>query len=251
VSQLDDIANYCNEYLRVAEVTDYPNALNGLQIANSRSISRIGAAVDFSTRAVQAAIESGVNLLIVHHGIFWSGLRPVTNQLYRQLKLALDNDLAVYSAHLPLDAHSDIGNNILLIRALGCDTSEPFLEERGFLLGQRARVDLDLSEVVKRLENAVAGPVKTIATGPPRVSQIGVITGGAGGDIERVAAEGIDTFITGEAPHWAAVAAEELGLNLLLGGHYATETFGVKSLSQHLSDRFGIPWTFIDLPTGL
>jgi putative NIF3 family GTP cyclohydrolase 1 type 2 len=101
------------------------------------------------------------------------------------------------------------------------------------------------------LEKTVAGPVKTIASGPKNVRTVGVITGAAGSEIERIAAEGIDTFITGEAPHWAAIAAEELGINLLLAGHYATETFGVQALAAHLVNEFKLGWEFINLPTGL
>jgi putative NIF3 family GTP cyclohydrolase 1 type 2 len=108
-----------------------------------------------------------------------------------------------------------------------------------------------LTELINRLEKGVAGPVKTVASGPKKARAIGVITGAAGSEIERVAAEGIDTFITGEAPHWAAIAAEELGINLLLAGHYATETFGVKALAAHLAKRFRVDWEFINLPTGL
>lgn len=251
VNALREIVSYCDSYLRVSEIEDYENALNGLQLENSGDIRKIAAAVDVSTRALRETANCGANLLIVHHGMFWPGLRPVTKALHRQLKLALDNDIAIYSAHLPLDLHPEIGNNIRLMRALGFDKSEPFFEEKGSLLGRSASTDIKLTDLVTRLEKAVDGPVKTIATGSKIVRRLGIITGGAGGEIERVVAEGIDTFITGEAPHWAAVAAEELGLNLLLGGHYATETFGVKALAAHLSEKFQLESQFIDLPTGL
>ena len=237
--------------MRIREIGDYENALNGLQLENSGTISKIAAAVDFSSRALQAAAEREASLLIVHHGMFWSGLRPMTKAWYRQLKLALDNDIAVYSVHLPLDLHPEIGNNVLLMRALGIENSEPFFEEKGSLLGRRASNETALSEITRRLEQAVSGSVKCIAAGPATTREVGVITGGAGGEIERVAGEGIDTFITGEAPHSAAVAAHELGINLLLGGHYATETFGVKALAAHLTEQFQLQWEFIDLPTGL
>src|SRR5207237_6371283 len=117
------------------------------------------------------------------------------------------------------------------------------------LRGRRPSADRALSELVARLEKTVAGPVKTIASGRKGVRSVGVITGAAGSEIERIAAEGIDTFITGEAPHWAAIAAEELGINLLLAGHYATETFGVKLLAERLAKKFQLDWEFIDLPT--
>ena len=251
MSATRDIAQYADEYLRITDIEDWPNALNGLQLENSGAVTKIAAAVDISTCALKAAAEAGANLLIVHHGMFWPGLRPVTKALHRQLKTALDHDIAIYSAHLALDLHPEVGNIILLIRALGIENSEPFFEEKGSLAGRRAAVNILASELAARLERAVGGPVKQIAVGPKIAGRVGVITGAAGSEIERVAAEGIETFITGEAPHWAAVAAEELGINLLLGGHYATETFGVKALAARLSERFRISYTFIDCPTGL
>ncbi len=251
VAALNEIVSYCDSYLRLSEIQDYENALNGLQLENSGKVKKIAAAVDVSHRALQECAKCGANLLIVHHGMFWPGLRPVTRALRRQLKFAFENDLAIYSVHLPLDLHPEIGNNVLLMRALGFEESEPFFEEKGSLLGRRASADLALSELVARLEKTVAGAVKTIASGPKGVRSVGVITGAAGSEIERIASEGIDTFITGEAPHWAAIAAEELGINLLLAGHYATETFGVKVLAERLAKKFQLDWEFIDLPTGL
>ena len=251
MKKLSDVVAYCDEYLRIREIRDYENALNGLQLENSGRVRKIAAAVDFSTQALNAAAKNGADLLVVHHGMFWSGLRPVTKAWYRQLKLALDHDIAVYSAHLPLDLHPKIGNNVLLMRAVGIKNSEAFFVEKDSLLGQRASREIALPDIVKRLEKAVSGRVHITAAGPQKSRQIGVITGAAGSEIERVVAEGIDTFITGEAPHWAAIAAHALGINLILGGHYATETFGVKALADHLARKFHIDWTFIDLPTGL
>src|SRR5438094_1224389 len=251
MAALNEIVGYCDSYLRLGEIQDYENALNGLQLENSGQVTKIASAVDFSSRGLEECAKRGANLLIVHHGMFWPGLRPVTRALRRQLKFAFENDLAIYSAHLPLDLHPEVGNNVLLIRALGFEKSEPFFEEKGSLLGRRASADVALSELVAGLEKTVTGPVKTIAAGPTTVRSIGVITGAAGSEIERIAAEGIDTFVTGEAPHWAAIAAEELGINLLLAGHYATETFGVKALAAHLAKKLQHAWEVIDLPTGL
>jgi putative NIF3 family GTP cyclohydrolase 1 type 2 len=129
--------------------------------------------------------------------------------------------------------------------------AEPFLEEKGQPVGLKARASMPRNELIRKLRKALGGPVKVFNFGPRQTRTIGIVTGGAGSEIYRVAQENIDTFITGEAPHWAAVAAQELGMNLLLGGHYATEVFGVKALAAHLSKRFGIPWEFIDCPTGL
>ena len=251
MSSLSEIVNYTNDFLRIREIGDWDNALNGLQIENSGDVTKIGASVDASTRVLAAASKQHVDLLIVHHGLFWPGLQPVTGVLRRQLKLAFENNIALYSAHLPLDLHPELGNNAQLAAALGLKTNQPFFEEKGQLIGLKARASLPREELDRRLQKALNGSVKAFMFGPKKTGTIGIITGGAGSEIYKVAQEGIDTFITGEAPHWAAVAADEIGMNLLLGGHYATEVFGVKALAAHLSKRFKIPSAFIDSPTGM
>lgn len=251
MAALDRIVSYANRYLRITEIGDSENARNGLQAENSGRVTKIGASVDVSTRVLREAARRKIDLLIVHHGLFWPGLQPVTQALYRQLKLAFDHDIAIYSAHLPLDLHPVVGNNARLAVALRLNSTKPFLEYKGQPVGLKTRTAVSCDELIRRLEKSVSGPVKAFQFGPKKARAIGVITGGAGAEIHRVAEEGIDTFITGEAPHWAAVAAEELGINLLLGGHYATETFGVKALAAHLSKRFKISWVFIEAPTGL
>jgi dinuclear metal center YbgI/SA1388 family protein len=248
---LQEIVRYADEELRLAEIEDYPNALNGLQIENSGEVTKIGAAVDASTRTIQMAIESRIDWLVVHHGLFWPGLRTVTGSLYRTLKLAIEHTLALYSAHLPLDLHPKIGNNALLAAALGLAQTEPFLEVKGAPIGRMSKAALRRDELLAKLEQSLGGPVRCIGTGPMETKCIGIVTGGAGGEIYAAAREGVDTYITGEAPHWAAVAAEELGINLFLGGHYATETFGVKALAAGLAEKFAVPWEFLDHPTGL
>jgi dinuclear metal center YbgI/SA1388 family protein len=248
---LSDIVTYTDRFLRIHDVGDWDNALNGLQIENSGRVTRIGAAVDVSTRVLSEAGKKNVDLLIVHHGLFWPGLRQVTRSLRRQLQLAFETDMALYSAHLPLDIHPKVGNNAQLVAALGLKSAQPFLEEKGQLVGLKTRASMPRDELVRKLRKALNGPLKSFDFGPKQVRTIGVVTGAAGSEVYRVAGENIDTFITGEAPHWAGVAAEELGMNLLLGGHYATEVFGVKALAAHLSKRFRIPWAFIDCPTGL
>jgi dinuclear metal center YbgI/SA1388 family protein len=251
MASLSEIISYTDRFLRIRDVGDWDNALNGLQIENSGRVTRIGAAVDVSTRVLTEAQKRDVDLLIVHHGLFWSGLQPIRGALRRQLRIAFENDAALYSAHLPLDIHPKIGNNAQLVAALGLKFAQPFLEEKGQPVGLKVHASLSRSELVRKIQKALSGPVKVFGFGPKRTRAIGVVTGAAGSEIYRIADEGIDTFITGEAPHWAAVAAEEVGVNLLLGGHYATEVFGVKALAAHLSHRFGVPWEFIDCPTGL
>jgi dinuclear metal center YbgI/SA1388 family protein len=248
---LSDIVSYTDNFLRIREVGDWENALNGLQIENAGRVTRIGAAVDVSTRVLNEAAKQNIDLLIVHHGLFWPGLQPVRDALRRQLRLAFEKDIALYSAHLPLDVHPKIGNNAQLVAALGLKSAQPFLEEKGQPVGLKIRASMPHNEVARKLQKALNGQVKIFGFGPKQTRTIAIITGAAGSEIYRVAAENVDTLITGEAPHWATVAAEELRMNLLLGGHYATEVFGVKALAAHLSKRFSVPWEFIDCPTGL
>ena len=251
MASLSELVSYTDRFLRIYHVDDWDNALNGLQIENSGQVTRIGAAVDVSTRVLTEAKKRQVDLLIVHHGLFWPGLQPIRGALRRQLRVAFEDDIALYSAHLPLDTHPKVGNNAQLSAALGLKAPQPFLEEKGQPVGLKLRGSMSRDELIRKLQKALDGPVRLFNFGPKQARSIGIITGAAGSEIYRVAEQNIDTFITGEAPHWAAVAAEELGINLLLGGHYATEVFGVKALAAHLSKRFRVPWEFIHCPTGL
>lgn len=250
-TSLSEIVSYCDTLLRTAEVEDYDDAANGLQVQNSGRVTRIAAAVDASLTTVRLAAEAKADLLLVHHGLFWTASHPWTAKRYELLRALLDADLAVYSSHLPLDAHPKLGNNAQLCAALGLKKLRPFFfshcQKIGFLAEKRIRRDV-LATDVKR---ATCAEVRVIPGGPQVCRRIGVVTGGAGSELKIAAAEGVDTFITGEGPHWTYALAEELGLNVIYGGHYATETFGVKALAAHLARRFKLSWQFIDHPTGL
>jgi putative NIF3 family GTP cyclohydrolase 1 type 2 len=163
----------------------------------------------------------------------------------------LENNLAVYSSHLPLDAHPKLGNNARLCAALGLSKLRPFFFSHGQPIGFRSPAKIPREELARRLQRATGAKALLIPGGPGICRRIGVVTGGAGGDMKQAADEGVDTFVTGEGPHWTYARAEELGINVLYGGHYATETFGVKALAAHLSARFKLPWSFLDYPTGL
>lgn len=251
MASLFEIDAYLQDYLAVGQIPDFPAAQNGIQLENAGEVRKIAAAVDSHLPVIQAAVASKADLLIVHHGWFWQGVQPVRGPLYRKLKLALDNNLAIISLHHPLDAHPTLGNNALLARALGWEEGEPFFPFQGVPIGLKFAVDLERGELRERLEAALEGPVHLAAAGPGRVRLAGICTGGAGSEIAAAAREGVDTFITGEGPHWSHTLAEELGVNLFLGGHYATETFGVNALAAHLAEAFDLDWEFIDHPTGL
>ena len=249
--KLANIVAHCNRTLKPESFEDWPGAVNGLQVENRAGVSRIAAAVDATPATVKKTIAAGADLLIVHHGLFWGATHPWTGNRYRLLRLLLDNNVAVYSSHLPLDAHPRLGNNAQLCRALGIRSPKPFFVERGQAIGLRGELNLTRAQLARRLAKATDNEPTVLPGGAARCRKIGVVTGGAGAEMKTAADEGVDTFITGEGPHWTFALAEDLGLNVFYGGHYATETFGVKALSEHLSKKFRLPWTFIDHPTGL
>lgn len=248
---LNETVKYLNDFLRIDSVRDYPQAWNGLQFENSGGLSRIGAAVDATESTIREAASAGVDFLIVHHGLFWNGVQRATGANYRKIRQLIEADMALYSAHLPLDVHPQIGNNALLAGSIGLSGGEPFLEIHGQPAGLRFEAELSREVLRDQIERAVGGPVHLAPGGPVLARRIGIVTGGAGSEIAKAAAEGIDTFITGEGPHWSYTAAEELRVNLFYAGHYATETFGVKALAELLARKFALPWQFIDHPTGL
>jgi len=249
--ELREITDYLDGYLRVAQVPDYPPALNGLQVENSGSVTRLAVAVDAVQATIEGAARAGADLLLVHHGLFWDGNRPVTGRRYRRLRTLLEADMAVYSAHLPLDVHPEVGNNAVLARRLGIEIQGGLGDYKGQPVGVWGTLDLRRDALCARLDEVLGGVVKMVPGGPERVRRVGVITGAAGGEVATAGAEGLDALITGEGAHHNFFDAEEGGVNLFLGGHYATEVWGVRALAAHLEDRFGLPWTFIDHPTGL
>jgi len=250
-ASLKTIVDHCDKILRTKKVGDYDGAVNGLQAANRGAVTRLAAAVDASLATIKLAITAKADLLIVHHGLFWGPSHPWTGKKYELLRLLLENDLAVYSSHLPLDAHPKLGNNAQLCAALGLKKLKPFFLTHGQTIGFKSQAKISRTELTSRLARATGAKPRLVPGGPAISRRIGVVTGGAGEDLKLAAAEGVDTFITGEGPHWTCALAEELGLNVLYGGHYATETFGVKALASHLSRQFNLPWQFLDHPTGL
>lgn len=250
-ASLAAIVRHADRLLHTSETPDYERAANGLQVENRGAVSRIAAAVDASLATVRLAIAAKADLLLVHHGLYWGPSHPWTGKRYELLRLLLEHNLAVYSSHLPLDRHPKLGNNAQFCRALGLKKLRPFFVDHGQRIGFQVRTRISREELASRLQRAVGAKPLVIPAGPGICRRIGVVSGGAGGELKRAAEEGVDTFITGEGPHWSYAMAEELGLNALYGGHYATETFGVKALAAHLSDRFGLPWAFLDHPTGL
>ncbi len=249
--QLGELVTYLDAYLRVGEVPDAPHALNGLQVAKTGDVNRVAAAVDLCEATVRMAVAQESDLLLVHHGLFWGGLKPLTGPAYRRVAGLMQNNVALYSAHLPLDMHPEVGNNAVLARQLGVTLRGGFGMEYGVSIGVWGELDTSRAALQQQLAVALGAMPRVMAFGPERVRRVGIVTGGAGSMIGQARAAGLDTYITGEGAHHTFFDAEELGVNVFYGGHYATETVGIKALGEHLCAKFGLPWTFLDHPTGL
>lgn len=251
------LAREANELLRCRETPDYSLALNGLQVDNQTPVRRIAAAVDCSQRTVRAAIDGGANLLVVHHGLFWGGLQPLTGPHLERVRLLLRHDVALYSAHLPLDAHDTMGNSRLLAQELGLTPDGGFARYQSIFCGVQGAADVatqDLLACCDRFARRHGGQALASPCAPNRrTARWGIVSGaGISQDTLREAADlGLDTIITGEGPHWSAVDAEEKGLVIVYAGHYATETLGVQALAAWMAQRADVPWTFVAAPTGL
>lgn len=251
---LGEIVELLDGYLNIGTAVDYANALNGLQVEAPGPVRRFAVAVDAS-EAVIRVVQEWADLLVVHHGLFWGGLQPLTGPHFRRVKALIESGTALYSAHLPLDAHAEIGNAAVLARALRVTSLEPFGRYEGTPIGWHGKLtrrpDCTLGTLAEDLSAVLGNQVVTLPGGPDKVASVGIVTGAGASTLREAAALGLDVLITGEAQHHHAIEAAELGVTVLLGGHYATETWGVKKIAELLTGRFGIEGRFVDSPTGL
>lgn len=253
----ETVAAYLDDLLRTREVQDYSGAINGLQVTREGPVTKVAAAVDFSSRAIEACVEADANLLLVHHGMFWSGATSFTGTAYQRIKRLFDRGIAVYSSHLPLDLHPEVGNNVLLAKALGLTPSRGFAHSKGVAIGVAGECTMLTGELVARAKtfsSEYGGSVVATPVSKERKTQRWGLCTGASAGAETLAEArefGIDTLIVGEGPHWTAVAAEDEGLCIVYAGHYATETLGVQAIAKRVSEQFQVPWSFLNAPTGL
>lgn len=252
-----DIGRELDALLHVDEIPDFTGALNGIQFETDAPIEKVAAAVDARERTIRATADAGANLLLVHHGLFWSGVQPLRGPFLRRVRLLIERDVAVYSSHLPLDLHPDLGNNALLARTLGLEPSEGFARYKTVDIGVAGKTEVPTEELVDRVAGFARSYGHAVRTAGPVEGKVtrrwAICTGaGAGQDTLREATDSrIDTLIVGEGPHWTAIDAEETGLTVIYAGHYATETLGVQALAEHVGKAFNLPWVFVDAPTGL
>ena len=255
---LGDVVDYLDSLLRIREVPDEPGAVNGLQVENRGRVGGFVAAVDASQATIDGVIAARIRfeappLVLVHHGLLWDGNQPITGRRYRRLGALLEHDIALYSAHIPLDVHQDFGNNAVMAEQIGLTDRSPFDTYKGVAMGVQGVLTHPepRDDLVSRINAMLGTEGKLIPGGPEIARRVGIITGGAGSRIASAKAAGLDTFITGEGAHHTYFDAMELGVNVIYAGHYATEQVGVKALSAHLAARFGLPWEFHHHPTGL
>lgn len=251
MTELEQILYFLERTFEVSEFPDYPHALNGLQVDGPGTVDHLIVAVDASEATIRAAVARDPQLLLVHHGLFWDGLGPLTGSRFRKVEALLRGNVALYALHLPLDAHPEFGNCAGLCRAMGLDPTGTFGSFKGRDIGLWAQASMDRDVLADRVSGAVEGPVRLVPGGPEFVERVGVLTGGGASALVEAAERGFDALVTGEGAHQHYHEAMELGVNLYLGGHYATETFGVRSVGEILAAEFTLEWEFLDLPTGM
>jgi len=244
MASLKEIVAYCDARTRVAAFADAPGALNGLQVANGGRVSRIGAAVDAGLVPFRRAVAAGVDFLIVHHGLYWDMPRPLVGAAYERVAALVRGGCALYSSHLPLDAHRRIGNNALLAAQLGMRARRGFVPNSGGDIGCIAKCRLTRGALRRRL-GSLYPRVVSIEFGSARPAEVAFCSGSGNGAMPALLASGADTLVTGELREEWFNVAQERGLNLYLCGHYATEVHGVRALAAELSAKFGLPWEFL------
>ncbi len=246
----DTLLEHLDELLAASAFADY--GPNGLQIPGAREIDTVATGVSAGLELFERAAAQGAQLVLCHHGLFWEGdPRALSEAMVRRLRALFDHDISLAAYHLPLDAHPALGNNALLADALGVEERAPFVEVKGRAIGVRGTLPgggMAAAELVARIGETCGRPPLHFAGGPDTVRTIGIVSGGAARQVSAAIALGLDAYLTGEPTESVMGEALEGGVHFLAAGHYATETFGIRALGEHLAQRFGLRHFFIDIP---
>lgn len=247
----DELVHWLNDYLKIADFDD--RSLNGLQVEGRSEVTKVAVAVDATLATFEQAAEMGADMLVTHHGLFWGSPLAITGAHRKRVAFLLRKEMSLYTAHIPLDAHREVGNNWGLARILGLDELEDFVHYRGRPIGVKGRFPnpISLRDLADTLERELGEAVLVHAGGPMEVRSVGICSGGAASDVITAAEAGLDAFITGEPSHAMFPEAFERGINAMFAGHYMTETVGVNLLATELRERFDLATEFVLLPTGL
>ncbi|MFZ1925168.1 MAG: Nif3-like dinuclear metal center hexameric protein [Solirubrobacteraceae bacterium] len=248
--QLQNAITELDQLLEPSRFKDY--CPNGLQFPGKSEIRKLATGVTASAELLERAVAAQADLLVVHHGLFWgSTAMPVDSRMKRHLKLLFDSDMSLVAYHLPLDAHPQLGNNALIAQALGADAVEPFALHHGEPIGFIARFPgegLDAKDLFTRVTMLTNRTPLVFDAGPERISSLAIVSGAGNDYLQDAVTAGADAFLTGEPAERVMSEARESAIHFIAAGHYATETFGVKRLGEHLSERFALEHTFIDVP---
>jgi len=248
---LEETVSFLDDLLNNDEWNDVDAATNGLQVENSGEVDKVAFAVDASTQTVEIAAERGADMLVTHHGFFWGGKDTLVGQDYDRVRRLVEKDMALYASHLPLDAHDEVGNNVLLLDALDAETVDAFadfgVDDVGYVGELPTPVDID--SFVYTVAETVDNEPEALLFGPDEVERVAVLTGAGGGHVAEAAETGADAYVTGEPKHRAHHDAREHGLNVLFGGHYHTETFGVRELRERVDRNLDVDAFYFDVPT--
>ncbi|KYC44705.1 MAG: metal-binding protein [Candidatus Methanofastidiosum methylothiophilum] len=249
--ELYALVNYMDDYLRVSEISDV--SINGLQIEGKKDVKKLCLGVDSSLEIFKETSKRKADLLLVHHGLIWGGLKSIRGLVKERISYLLEKDISLYAAHLPLDMHPEVGNNIGLIKILNLLDPEPFGAYHGIKIGFKGKYEKmkSVKEISKTLEKSLPAKVESFNFGPDKIKSVGIVSGCGGSAFEDCIKEEIDLFITGEPSHTIYHIAKEAGINLIFAGHYATEKLGVMALGKNIEEKFKIKTEFIDIPTGL
>ncbi len=246
----DDLVTYLDEYLRIAEIKDY--GPQGLQVESGNDeILKIGLAVDAAPPVIRAAAEWGADMLLVHHGVLWRGVERIAGPLGERVRLFMEHGVNLYAAHLPLDAHPDVGNNAVLAQMLGVNVAGTWASPNGTPLGVWGEMveKRPLSTLTTEINDKLDTNARVLAHGSQTVSNIAIISGFGADLVAEAKALGADTLLTGETSHANYWAASDYGMNVIFAGHYATETVGVQALGRHLAQKLEMETQFFDFPT--
>lgn len=252
--KLGALDDYLQETLRIREFDRADTAVNGLQVGRKESeIRHVACAVDACMETFRRSVEAGVDLLFVHHGLFWGADMPLRRSRLERIRYLLDNDIALYAVHLPLDAHPTHGNNARIASTLGIVETAPFGNYHGVPIGYSGTLPepLSIDEVLVALRFDVEACAALLRLGAERSSTVGIVSGGATREVEQAVEARLDLYITGETSHMMYHYCLEESINLLCAGHYQTETFGVAAIAELLQSATDLETTFIDVPTGL
>lgn len=248
----DELVTYLDGYLRIGEIQDY--GPQGLQVeAANDHVQRVALSVDTSPPAIEAAAAWGADMLLVHHGLFWRSVERIAGPLGWRVRQLLENGISLYAAHLPLDAHPEVGNNAVLARMLDLDIKQWWCEPTNVPIAVLGTVPKGtfLPQMVETIQQQLNSSVRVLNHGPERVQNVAILSGFGADKVADAKALGADTFLTGETSHANYWAAADYGMNVLYAGHYATETVGVQALGHHLVEKFGVEVKFFDFPTDM